>query len=88
MFKNRSKKWTTLLSLLFLLLLGIGLASALDEQALVSHAYSIPMMAFRLFIYGVIFAKAVKKQYCLLAICAALNELFIYLTWSGALTLW
>ncbi len=86
--KPRASRWLSALILLILLLLGITLTTVLDEKALVSNAYALPMLAFRGITYAMIIIKTQKSRYAPLFTCIAFNELFIYLTYSGAVTLW
>jgi hypothetical protein len=86
--KPRASRWLSALLLLILLLLGITLTTVLDEKTLVSNAYGLPMLAFRGITYAMIVIKAPKSRYVPLFTCIAFNELFIYLTYSGAVTLW
>ncbi|EGU38354.1 hypothetical protein VII00023_19955 [Vibrio ichthyoenteri ATCC 700023] len=86
--KPRASRWVSALLLLALLLIGVALTVVLDEKVLVSHAYSVPMMLFRSATYGLLFMKAKKRHLAPIAVVAVFNELFIFLTWSGAITLW
>ncbi len=81
-------KWPMWLSLLCLLLLGVALSLTLDEQALVQSAYGLPMLSYRALTYALIATKAKKVHAVPILICLLFNELFIFLTWSGAVTLW
>ncbi|RJX68679.1 hypothetical protein DZ860_16935 [Vibrio sinensis] len=86
--KPRTSRWVSAFLLLALLLIGVALTIVLDERVLISHAYSVPMMLFRSTTYGLLFMKAQKRHFVPIVVLAVFNELFIFLTWSGAITLW